>query len=233
MENKITKNLIILGAIVFSLAFANYTFAASDSSYTYYQQSGYNTNPYYNYQGYSPSTYYSSYYPQSTVNSPIPVPTNPINPYNLYSNQVSPQYNSYYQTSGYSTNNDNSSNTVAKTEPSVVNNYYYQTAPTKVATVTNPVPVPKTTTNTTSTTTNYANGTDTNAYPYNYSNNLGASAYTGSGITALTLRGSGSFMPSSIWQWLIVIFLILIIIVISRMFIHKPTPQEAHTVHTH
>lgn len=48
------------------------------------------------------------------------------------------------------------------------------------------------------------------------------------GLTALSFRGSGSFMPSSIWQWFIVILLILAIIIIARMIGRRDT----HTVHT-
>lgn len=48
------------------------------------------------------------------------------------------------------------------------------------------------------------------------------------GLTALSLAGSGSFMPSSIWQWLIVVFLILMIIILARML----GKSHSHTVHT-
>lgn len=46
-------------------------------------------------------------------------------------------------------------------------------------------------------------------------------------LTALSFRGSGSFMPSSIWQWFVVILLILAIILIARMI-----SRSSHTVHT-
>lgn len=45
-------------------------------------------------------------------------------------------------------------------------------------------------------------------------------------LTALSLRGDGGFMPSSIWQWILVVILILAIIIIGRMFVHKPQPGE-------
>lgn len=60
-------------------------------------------------------------------------------------------------------------------------------------------------------------------YPYN----------NGSQLTALSLNGSGSFMPSSIWQWLIVILLILAIVIIVRMLGRKSEHQETHTVMAH
>lgn len=39
-------------------------------------------------------------------------------------------------------------------------------------------------------------------------------------LTALSLRGSGGFMPSSIWQWLFVIILITFIIILARLIGH-------------
>ncbi len=137
-----------------------------------------------------------------------------------------------------------------QTEKPIINNYYYyQTAPettNKVITAPNPIPIPKVITNTVSDNNTNTNNTDTsnmnsaNNNAYNYGNALGASAYNGysstnnngSDITALSIRGSGSFMPSSIWQWIMVIVLILIIIIIIRSFIHKPSPED-HTVHGH
>lgn len=234
MENKIIKKLIILGAIVFSLALANNAYAANYalpnnsavyhydpysssvdnqgySQYSYYQESGYNTNS------------------NPTNPNPINPAVNSVNPY--YINQVypqpqpQPQY-AYYQQSGYSTYNVIPS--TVTTKPNVVNNYYYKTAPATTA---------KTSTTSTTKTSDTSN-TNANADSgYNYSNGnngLGASAY-GNDIAALSLRGSGSFMPSSVWQWILVIVLILAIIIISRILIKKPTleMQESHVAHAH
>ena len=113
----------------------------------------------------------------------------------------------------------------------VVNNYYYPTT-TKVLTANTlaPTPSPSTTNNIDTTNSNTKSST---------SNNLGASAYNsvgqGNSLTALSLGGSGSFMPSSIWQWMLVVVLILIIIIIIRILINKPTPgTEAHAApHAH
>lgn len=125
--------------------------------------------------------------------------------------------------------------TATNTKPTtqVVNNYYYQTAPATKTT---------TTTKTNNTNPTYIPATSTSTIPSGVpsavpSNNLGASAYnpyaqTGNGIAALSLNGSGSLMPSSIWQWIFVVILILIIVIIGRMFVHKPTPGE-HTVVAH
>jgi hypothetical protein len=48
---------------------------------------------------------------------------------------------------------------------------------------------------------------------------------TSNDLTALSLRGSGSFMPSSLWQWMIVVILILLIIILARML------TRGHIVH--
>lgn len=53
------------------------------------------------------------------------------------------------------------------------------------------------------------------------------------GLTALSLAGSGGFMPSSIWQWLMVILLILVIIIIARMLGKSHSHHEVHTVTAH
>jgi len=45
--------------------------------------------------------------------------------------------------------------------------------------------------------------------------NLTASAYTG--ITALSLKGSGDFMPSSIWQWILTFILVLVVVILGRV----------------
>lgn len=254
MDNKITKNLIILGAIFFTFALVNNvsaackTYAFSNdcvvgqgySQYNYYQQSGgYNlnfTNSYNN----QANPYNNSYNNNSSSSQPgVEYNSNPNlnNPYNnSYNNPANP-YNSnfsssqyaFYQQSGYNTNN-NVPDTESKT--SIVNNYY-QTVPAVAKTNTS------STTNTSNTSTN-KNTENTNVNDTNtqgYSSGLGASAYgsqTGNDITALSLRGSGSFMPSSIWQWIFVIILILVIVIIARMLTNKPMVlQESHVSHTH
>lgn len=137
--------------------------------------------------------------------------------YDYAGNYSYPQYNYYYQKSQY----------IPNTEPKTIVNNYYQTVPATVAKV-NTV----STTKTVNTSNTKVDNTDKTNGDYNPNNGLGASAYNG--ITALSLRGSGSFMPSSIWQWMLVIVLILVIIVISRVLARKPTvEQESHVAHTH
>lgn len=98
--------------------------------------------------------------------------------------------------------------------PTVINNYYYQTAPATTTTKTTPA-----TTDTVS--------KDTS----DPINNLGASALNSvKTAKALSVKGDGGFMPSSIWQWILVVILILAIIIIARMFVHKPDPAD-HDAH--
>jgi hypothetical protein len=141
----------------------------------------------------------------------------------------------YYQANGYYVNSNNY-NPTPETRTSVVNNYYYQTVPastskTNTTTTEKTNVVEKVATNNSTTSVNN-NSTD-NTNGTNYNNNLGASAYNaGNGITALSLRGSGGFMPTTIWGWILVIILILIIIILARMFFHKPSPAD-HDAHAH
>jgi hypothetical protein len=152
-------------------------------------------------------------------NSPIYYYQQPVN--------INPIYPPYYQQPVVITPTVTTT-TATKPTTSVVNNYYYQTAPATTKTTTT-----NTSNNTTSGTPTYIPATSSTT------NGLGASAYNGynqatigNGITALSLKGSGGFMPSSIWQWIIVVVLILIIIIIARMFVHKPDPAD-HDVLIH
>lgn len=57
-------------------------------------------------------------------------------------------------------------------------------------------------------------------------------AYDTNGVTALTVKGSGSFMPSSVFQWFLFILLILAIIIIARM-ISKTFSRDPHGAVVH
>ncbi|MFA6251772.1 MAG: hypothetical protein WC603_04070 [Candidatus Paceibacterota bacterium] len=188
MDNKITKNLIILGAIIFSLILTNNVFA--------------------------------DYNPYDSSNWLRPVTSSNRN--NYYDDS---DYNNYAQ-SGYNQYTTYNPNT---DRPTVVNNYYYQAVPTSVSKTS--------TTNKVATTTSTKTSTNnTNVSKNDSVDSVNNSRDNGNEITALSLRGSGGFMPSSIWQWFLVIILILIIIVISRMLMHKKPAvamQESHTAHAH
>lgn len=151
--------------------------------------------------------------------------------YNPNNNQGYPQYDYYQQVVPipYVPNN-----TTTKTNPTVINNYYYQNEN---------IPGNTTTLNKEDNSTDNISSMNSGQLIEEdyYRNNLGASAYNGysqsegSEITALSLRGSGGFMPSSIWQWILVVILILIIIIIARMFVRKPHPadHDNHGSHAH
>ncbi len=55
---------------------------------------------------------------------------------------------------------------------------------------------------------------------------------TNNGLTALSVAGSGGFMPSSIWQWFLVVLLILAIIILARI-LSRSDHHEIHTVTAH
>ncbi len=55
---------------------------------------------------------------------------------------------------------------------------------------------------------------------------------TGNGLTALSVAGSGGFMPSSVFQWFLIILLILGIIIIARM-LTRSDHHEVHNVTSH
>lgn len=157
-------------------------------------------------------------------------------------NYNSNYYDNNYMYYPYNNTYDNYNNNENNQPTPIINNYYYQTIPTTRVSQLN-------SSNTTSTAqkenynknqiqeikkTDSKNNSNTSVY-----NNLGASAYDSyqkndNNITALSLRGSGGFMPSSIWQWILVVILILIIIVISRMIKHKSEiKDESHVAHSH
>jgi hypothetical protein len=52
---------------------------------------------------------------------------------------------------------------------------------------------------------------------YGYNNAGQQTVYDENGVTALSVAGSGGFMPSSIWQWFLLVLLILAIVIVARM----------------
>jgi disulfide bond formation protein DsbB len=132
---------------------------------------------------------------------------------NTYNNNYPNQYSNNYQANG----------------TPIVNNYYYKddsvTAKTTTSTTTKSSTSENTSskTNTSISDTNKVSGdTDTKSREDVF-NTSGSD----SGLTALSFRGSGGFLPSSFWQWLLVIFLILIIVIIAR-FIARSHRDDVH-----
>ena len=123
--------------------------------------------------------------------------------------------NNYYnnQPNQYNNNNYPSNGTP------VVNNYYYKdnsaTSKSSTSTTTKSSTSLSTSskTNTSSSNNDKVNGDSSNASAEEVFNTSGSN----NGLTALSFRGSGGFLPSSFWQWLIVIFLILFIIILARV----------------
>lgn len=108
----------------------------------------------------------------------------------------------------------------------VVNNYYYPTTTKTVNT---------SSTSTKSTTAQKTTTAKTTTKAKDNGDNSGEvkGASTGNDLTAMSLRGSGGFLPSSLWQWLIVIFLILIIIILMRLIVRHRNEVDKSEVHAH
>lgn len=54
-----------------------------------------------------------------------------------------------------------------------------------------------------------------------------------SDLTALSINGSGGFMPSSFFQWFLVVLLILAIILVARKVANKPAQHGAQPAGAH
>lgn len=114
----------------------------------------------------------------------------------------------------------------------VVNNYYYKdesvSAKSTTTTTTKSSTSGNTKTSTTDSTANNVNGTGSNA---NSAEALSTDG-TKNDLTALSFRGDGGFLPSSFWQWLLVIFLILFIVIIARV-IARSNKANVHGAPAH
>lgn len=72
------------------------------------------------------------------------------------------------------------------------------------------------------------------AYQYNSTGQVVTTPVVDSnGVAALSVKGSGSFMPSSVFQWILLILIILAIIVIARMIARKSQTNDPHAVPVH
>lgn len=207
MINKTLKNLIIFGAFAF-------LFISTNNALAYYYSNTFNPSQ----NGrYLLST--SDRPNASTMNSGNAVYTTN---YNNNSNPNSYSTNSGRSISSYDT--QTGAPIYATTPTPIVNNYYTTPAPV-VASSTNTVTTPATTQTDNSVNVKNANTTDGTLKPLTDT--------AGNNLTALSLNGSGGFMPSSVWQWLLVIALILIIIIIARILGRKPAANSPHGVPAH
>jgi hypothetical protein len=143
------------------------------------------------------------------------------------SNRINTNYNnsSYNRSSGYYSDT-----------PTVINNYYStngSSSSTTKSTTKNPPLATATSVNTNPSDSSNDKSELGILDDSNIKNNLlGASA--ANGLTALSINGSRSFMPSSIWQWVLVGILILIIIILVRVLTNpKKDDIDPHTVAAH
>jgi hypothetical protein len=204
MKNKTLKKLIIFGAFAFLLINTN-------NASAYY----YNNVWYPDYNGYQLST---NNYPNA-----------PTMGYagSYYVNNNSPYYSNINSNPSYV-------NPYANNNPTPVVNNYYTTTPA-VTYTSNLGSVPTAPANTTAQQNNNTPVIN-NPSPANVSDNSIKpliDTASGNNLAALSLNGSGGFMPSSVWQWLLVIFLILIIVIIARTLGKKPVSNNPHGVPTH
>ena len=79
---------------------------------------------------------------------------------------------------------------------------------------------------------NTSTSTDNGYVASDFNNQLKPVVTTGNGLTALSVAGSGGFMPSSVFQWFLIILLILGIIIIARM-LTRSDHHEVHNVTSH
>lgn len=86
-----------------------------------------------------------------------------------------------------------------------------------------------------------ANNQLATAYGYNGYNNgynnvqvVADPSYDPNSVTALSLNGSGGFLPSSVFQWFMFILLVLAIVIVARIIIKKrEIANNAHGFPTH
>lgn len=197
MKNKTIKNLIIIG-IVFaaSLVFSNSV--SADARYGYDYVSYMDNLRYYD-TGYG---VYPTYHPDVEIYS------NESYRYN------SDQYNNYYE----DRNSSNTSNSIYTSNSTSSNNLVKEDSSSEKPSSYLGSLFSSNSKSSDNLSDNSDNEEDEN------SNLLGASSL--GGVTALSLYGSHSFMPSSIWQWIFVSFLILVLIILFRIVMNNSNKKS-------
>jgi hypothetical protein len=228
MENNLSKNLIFIVILVITLliaikADAYVSYSGNNWEYAGTYQDYYNNN----YDQIDSGPNYVSIYPYQKV---------PTRDYSSYYYNTYPNSNNQYSNTQYSNTsnvpvygssyNNQYASSYNQANPPIVNNYYYQNVTPKdtISTVAK---------NTTITSTKTVSGNKiieetANTQKETDQNNLKAVCATGStsdecktGLTASSINSNNSFMPNSIWGWMLVIILILTIIIIARLLTHK------------
>lgn len=198
-------NKTLKNLIIFG-AFA-FLFISTNNASAYYYTNTFNSNQ-------------NGRYLLRTTNNPNAPTMNYENAVYTTNSNINYNPNSYYTNSGRSISSYDTQTGApiyAVTPTPIVNNYYTTPAPV-VASNSNTVTTQK----------------DNSAKASNTDGTLKPLTDTaGNNLTALSLNGSGGFMPSSVWQWLLVIALILIIIIIARILGRKPAANSPHGVPAH
>ncbi|HAE36759.1 TPA: hypothetical protein DCX66_03675 [Candidatus Nomurabacteria bacterium] len=239
MKNKTLKNLIALGALaVFVLGFdfasaavyaypSSWTIPVSSNSMQDYYQSDYNYSN--NYNNYNSNQYgyvqqQSTQQPYYYVQPQVKYVTQPTTTQIQYVPQQTVQYVPSQQTVKY-----------VNTVPNTNSNLGASVVRSNTITTVNK------NTGATGNTGQYV------SYDANNPNVMLASAYGAyngqqviqpqvvndtNGVTALTVKGSGGFMPSSVFQWFLIVLLILGIIIVARM-VSKSFSRDPHGTVAH
>lgn len=135
-------------------------------------------------------------------------------------------YGNNYGNTGNSGSNSGVTNTYSSNGVNPNSNTVSQNTSTKSTTVNRQV-ASTTTTNKTINTSNTANANNNDTVN---TTNVSNARTQGNGLTALSLQGSNSFMPDTVWEWICVFFLILIIIILIRQF--RPNAHGGHSAHS-
>jgi hypothetical protein len=228
MNMKRNKNLILLGIVALSFGFSSVASAAyvcephAIVGTNHFITSCYNTTP--------------NYVNNSTVGRLGDTTGTGLGAPIAYSYDSGFNTN-YNNATNY--NNDNYSNTNSGSNPNYVNTTNTSngvgtnSTSTKTTTVarTNTTSSNKVATNT-STSRADENNTNNTAGTTNVSNNEGSNL-SANGLTALSLQGSNSFLPDTVWEWICVFFLILVIVILIRQFKGKPSHDAHHAAPHH
>ena len=212
MNKYISNILIVLGIVTLSLIFVG----SASAEYPTYQDCANSTWT-------TPvgcdkvlDRYYAGYY----SNGYDYVATTHQNTYNNQPNQ-------YNQPVAYA-------NPAPLTTTPIINNYYYKDESVTAKSTTNTTTKSSTSGSTTTKTNTSASTQKESDVKSDTSNtsNLDEGFSGGSELTALSFSGSGGFLPSSFWQWLLVAILILVIIILARL-IRRASHKEEYSVPVH
>ncbi len=253
MKNKTSKNLIALGVLAVLFVFTN-SVSADTQYYNNPYYSTYENNisnrDRYNAGYYGSTTYQNNYgqqNPNSYVQPPVQYAQQPytfVQPQTQYIQQPTQPQIQYVQVPSQPQIQ------YVQVPAATQQIRYVQQQPVQTVVSSNNQAASVARANTTTTKTYANSGTNSNTGAYiNYDGNnpnlLAANAYggynnqsaqqvvtNGNDLTALSIKGSGGFMPTSVFQWFLVILLILAIVIIARM-VSKTFSNGSHAAPAH